>query len=360
MAELVNEEAVAHLGTPIWSTEQVLRHWRNPIVDRERDVAVVEAPGGEICGWLSLVCGPPHVEVFALGVVAPAWHGRGLGAAILAECERRAARFLGLAPVGARVVIHAGALADEPTVGALLTAAGYREVRRFQLMRIDFPGELPAPTAPAGIHIEQVDPERDVVAAFDAHREAFADHWGEMEETLDEFRHWLIETPRFDRELSLLARDGPDVAGYLFAWPEAEEDPSRGYVAALGTRRAYRGRGIAEALLRHVFRTLLRPRQARLRPPRRLGFVDGCHPPLRARRHDRAPTLRHLGEGVAPGRRPWDVSGNFNLPPREGRGRPALSRCRVRRRASPRARDPRGRSRPTRPSSRPSRPRAGA
>jgi mycothiol synthase len=256
VAGLVNEEAVAHLGTPIWSTEQVLQHWSNPIVDRERDVAVVETPDGEICGWLSLVCGPPHVEVFALGVVAPAWHGRGLGAAILAECERRADRFLGLAPVGARVVIHAGSLADEPAVGALLTAAGYREVRRFQLMRIDFPDVLPASSAPAGIRIEQVDPERDVVAAFDAHREAFADHWGEVEETLDEFRHWLIETPRFDRELSLLARDGPDVAGYLFAWPEADEDPARGYVAALGTRRAYRGRGIAEALLRHVFRTL--------------------------------------------------------------------------------------------------------
>jgi ribosomal protein S18 acetylase RimI-like enzyme len=256
-AALVNEESVAHLGTPIYSTEQVLRHWSSPVVDRERDVAVVEAPGGEVCGWFSVVCGPPHVEVFALGVVAPAWHGRGLGVAILAECERRAARFLGLAPVGARVVIYAGALADEPAVGALLTGAGYREVRRFQLMRIDFPDVLPAPSVPAGIRLEPVDPERDVAAAFDAHREAFADHWGEIEETLDEFRHWLIDTRRFERELSLLARDGQDVAGYLFAWPEAEEDPSRGYVAALGTRRAHRGRGIAEALLRHVFRTLL-------------------------------------------------------------------------------------------------------
>lgn len=256
-AELVNEEAVAHLGAPIWSTQQVLQHWGNPVVDRELDVAVVETPDGEVCGWLSLVCGPPHVEVFTLGVVAPAWHGRGLGAAIVAECERRAARFLALASAGARFVLHAGVLADEPAVEGLLTAAGYREVRRFQLMRIDFPDVLPAPSAPAGIRIEQVDPERDVVAAYEAHREAFADHWGEKEETLDEFRHWLIETPRFERELSLLAREGPDVAGYLFAWPEAEEDTSRGYVAALGTRRAYRGRGIAEALLRHVFRALL-------------------------------------------------------------------------------------------------------
>jgi ribosomal protein S18 acetylase RimI-like enzyme len=255
-AELVNEEAHAHLGTPIWSTEQVLRHWSNPTVDRERDVAVVETPDGEICAWLSLVSGPPHVEVFALGVVGPAWHGRGLGAAILSECERRARRFLELAPPGDRIVIHAGALADEPAVEVLLTEAGYVEIRRFQLMRIDFAGAPPAPSVPTGILIEQLDPERDVAAAFEAHREAFVDHWGELEETFDEFRHWLVETPQFERELSLLARDGPVVAGYLFGWPEAEEDPSRGYVAALGTRRAYRGRGIAEALLRHVFGTL--------------------------------------------------------------------------------------------------------
>ena len=254
-AELVNQEARVHLGTPIWSTEQVLRHWSNPTVDRDRDVAVVEAPGGEICAWLSLVCGPPHVEVFALGVVGLAWQGRGVGAWILAEIERRAQRFLELAPAGARVVIHAGALADEPAVGALLAAAGFREIRRFQLMRVDFADVPLAPNVPAGIRIDQFDPELDMAAAFDAHREAFADHWGETEETPEEFRHWL-DTPRFDRELSLLARDGPVVAGYVFAWAEAEEDPARGYVAAIGTRRAHRGMGIAEALLRHAFGTL--------------------------------------------------------------------------------------------------------
>ena len=56
---------------------------------------------------------------------------------------------------------------------------------------------------------------------------------GATEETPNEFRHWLIDTQQFNTELSLLARDGPVVAGYLFAWPDAEEDPSRGYVAAL-------------------------------------------------------------------------------------------------------------------------------
>jgi len=91
-------------------------------------------------------------------------------------------------------------------------------------MRVDFEGVPPAANMPAGIRIDQLDPELDVDAAFDAHHEAFADHWGETEETLEEFRHWLIDTPRFDRELSLLARDGPVVAGYLFAWLDAEEN----------------------------------------------------------------------------------------------------------------------------------------
>ncbi len=32
-AELVNEEARVHLGTPIWSTDQVLLHWMEEIFD---------------------------------------------------------------------------------------------------------------------------------------------------------------------------------------------------------------------------------------------------------------------------------------------------------------------------------------
>ena len=172
---------------------------------------------------------------------------------------------------------------------------------------------LPAPEAPAGIRIDQLDPEFDVAAAFDAHHEAFADHWGETEETPEEFRHWLVDTPRFDRELSLLARDGPVVAGYVFARAEAEEDPSRGYVSTRhpsGLPRQRDRRGAAEARLPHA----ARPWQARLRPPRRLRLADGRHAPLRARRHDRTPALRHLGEGVAAGGRPRVVSDSSGRP----------------------------------------------
>ena len=123
-------------------------------------------------------------------------------------------------------------------------------------MRVDFAGVLPAPDVPAGIRIDQLDPELDVAAAFDAHHEAFADHWGETEETPEEFRR--RRSTRHDSTRRCRSSRGTGGrAGYLFAWPDAEEAPSRGYVAALGTRRRYRGKGIAEVLLRHVFRTLL-------------------------------------------------------------------------------------------------------
>jgi mycothiol synthase len=256
VAAFVNEECLAFLGTPIVTAEDLLRDWTAPSAVRENDVAVVEAPDGELCGWLYVAAERPYKEVFALGAVAPSYHGRGLGAAIVAETERRAARFVALADPTARVVVHAGALADEPSVSTLLAASGYREVRRFQLMRIDFAARPAPPTMPAGVEIRPLRPDEDSEALFAAHIETFADHWGAGEETYEEFRHHQLDRPDFDPDLWLVAWAGDDIAGYSGSTEHAEEDPSRGYVRVLGVRRPYRRRGIAESLLRRTFVSL--------------------------------------------------------------------------------------------------------
>jgi mycothiol synthase len=255
VAALANDESEALIGARVLSADFVLRWWTAPSADRERDYAVVEAPSGEVCGYLGVAADAPFTEVFALGIVALPYHGRGLGAAILAENERRARRFLECADPARRVVVHAGALADEPRSTALLAANGYREVRRFVLMRIDFAGEPPPPLAIAGIEVRLLQ-EGDAGQLYDAHREAFADHWGAGQETEADFRHLTLEAPWFDPELWFLAWKGPVLAGYLGARESAEEDPSRGYVMLLGVRRAYRRRGIAEALLLRAFHSL--------------------------------------------------------------------------------------------------------
>ena len=145
VAAFANEECVALIGVPVTDADWLRGRWTAPGVDRDQDFAVVESPDGELCGFLSAEAEPPFVEVFALGAVALAFHGRGLGAAIVSENEQRARRFVALADPKARVLIDAGALADEPRVSALLSSRGYREVRRFELRRVDFAGSRPRP-----------------------------------------------------------------------------------------------------------------------------------------------------------------------------------------------------------------------
>jgi ribosomal protein S18 acetylase RimI-like enzyme len=255
IAAMINAETTALRGFAVVSVEWVLTPWSAPGTDREHDFAVLVDPGGDVGGYLQVESDPPHTEVFSIGVVALHHHGRGLGAAVVAECERRAQRFVALAGPGVRVVMHAGSLAEEPRVAGLLRAHGYTEVRRFTAMRIDF-AETPAGPEPvAGIEIRGLRPgeERAVYACL---AEAFADHWGETWPTEQAWMHHHVAATDADPGLWQLAWHGSELAGALVAEPRSGEDPAVGYVAALGVRRAYRRRGIAGALLRTSFRQL--------------------------------------------------------------------------------------------------------
>ena len=255
VAAFTNEESVAFLGVPTINGDWLRSRWTAPTADRERDFAVVESPEREFSAYLSVEAEPPFTEVFALGIVAPAFAGMGLGSAIVPETERRARRFEQLADPNARVVIHAGALADEPRASALLSSHGYREVRRFELRRVDFEGEPPRPREVEGIEVRGFDAD-EARQVYEAHVESFADHWGTGEETYEDFRHLNLEAPEYDPALWFLAWDGQTLAGYLIAHDHSREDRSRGYVAVLGVRRPYRRRGLGEALLLHAFAAL--------------------------------------------------------------------------------------------------------
>jgi mycothiol synthase len=252
VATFSNEECVAWLGTPVIDADWLRARWTAPSVDRELDFAVVESAGGKLCAFLSVESEPPFTEVFALGIVAPAFHGRGLGAAIVSDNERRARRFEALADPSARVVVHAGALAGEPRATALLGSRGYNEVRRFELRRVDFTGEPPPPRDVEGISIRRFRLE-DACKLYEAHVGAFGDHWGEGQETFEDFHHHQFEAPEFDAGLWFVAWDGDDVAGYIGAQENSREDAARGYIPLLGVRPQNRRRGLGEALLRTAF-----------------------------------------------------------------------------------------------------------
>ena len=251
-AALSREESLALVGFPSFSEERLLRFWTAPSVDREHDVAVVETPDGRLAACRFVTAEPPFVSVFAIGFVGLPFHGQGIGAAIAAENERRARRFVGLAPPGRRVVIHAGAFAGEPRSRALFTSSGYREVRQFQLMRIEFDEAPGLPARLPGIDVRRFG-AADERPVHETHLAAFADHWGEETPTYEDFHHHVFAAPEFDPDLWALAWDGPTLAGYVGAVPESDEKSSLGHIMLLGVRPEYRRRGIGEALLRSAF-----------------------------------------------------------------------------------------------------------
>ena len=297
-------------------------------VDRGRDFAVVESPKGELCGFLSVEAEPPFAQVFALGIVAPAFHGLGLGAAIVSENERRARRFEALADPKARVLIHAGALADEPRVSALLSSRGYREVRRFELRRVDFAGEPPPPRDVEGISVRGLRPE-EARQLYEAHVDAFADHWGEGEETYEDFRHRHLDAPEYDAGLWFAAWHGDELAGYVGAHEKSREDSSRGYTRCSACA-ARTGAGVSGSAAAPGLWSPLCARPAGSRPARRRGFAHRRDAAVREGRHDRPPSLCDLGERAPAHQRPlvhrlMRGGGVKRSSPGRGQGSPRVS-----------------------------------
>lgn len=252
LMHMINAETMALIGVSLATIDWVMNPWRAPDADRERDFAVVVDPGGALAGYLSVASDPPYTVVSGIGVVAIQQHGRGIGAALVVEAERRARRFADLAAPDRRVAIQMGSLADEPRVSRLMAEHGYVEVRRFVAMRIEFDGP-PAPAAEVdgvGIRSPAAGEEGAVYACL---RDAFADHWGETWPTEETWIHNQVEASDADSGLWLVAWRGSELAGVLVAEPRSGEDPALGYIAEFGVRREHRRRGIGEALLRTAF-----------------------------------------------------------------------------------------------------------
>ena len=225
--------------------------------DPTRDLLIAEA-GGKVIGytrveWNDSTDGERWYE--AVGIVHPAWRNRGLGGRFLAWSE---ARRLEIAAAHTR----AGEGLDRPRalttfvfdgdVGgrAILEAAGYVAFRRFATMRRPDLDDLPTAALPAGLEIRPVTREvPSMRRVFDADVEAFRDHFGWSEGSDERFAAFL-EDPDVQPELWLVAFDGDEVAGAVLngihTSPEGERS---GWLDSIFTRRPWRQRGLARALI---------------------------------------------------------------------------------------------------------------
>lgn len=221
-------------------------------VDHDRNTWLFEEEEGQIValGWVEA-----HDDVgLAVCVVRRDRQGRGLGSRLLDLTEERL-REIGVAR------IHNITLAPETAAPPLLSARGYREVRRFWDMTVELGDEPPpVPVLPAGLRIEPF--TDDNARAFHAAlEEAFAEHWEHRQEPFDAWWTRQVAKPDHDPSLWFAVCNGDEVAA------ATRNDPERaggGWIGALGVRPRFRGRGLAKALLLHSFREFHRRGQRRV------------------------------------------------------------------------------------------------
>jgi len=180
----------------------------------------------------------------AVGVVQRGQRGRGIGAQLVDRSEER------LRALGAGRV-HNVTLAPDNAAPPLLESRGYREVRRFWDMTIELGDDPPRePKLPEGFRIEKF--SSDLARAFHAAlEEAFAEHWEYEPQSFEKWWERQVARPDHDPSLWFLVRTGEDVVA------ATRNDPERsggGWIGAIGVRPAWRGRGLAKALLLHSFR----------------------------------------------------------------------------------------------------------
>lgn len=145
----------------------------------------------------------------------------------------------------ARVYLPAGHEAE-----GLAERRGYRLWRSSYTMNVDLENAAPeVPPVPEGItfRLYRDGDEEPLRAGIN---EAFGDDPFHYEMTSAHFREFLLRKRAFDPSLWQLAWDGQELAGFVLAFPERAGEVGLGWVEILGVRKAWRRRGLGEALLR--------------------------------------------------------------------------------------------------------------
>ncbi|HUG30884.1 MAG TPA: GNAT family N-acetyltransferase [Candidatus Limnocylindria bacterium] len=225
----------------------------NESFDPRRDVTLAEVDGQVVAvASRNVVDTTDGLREYRVnGAVDPAWRRRGIGRALLLDNERRM-RDLAAAEHGASRRVYGSWSGDsQPASAALLQAAGYGPVRYFFDMVRPHLGEIEDVPLPDGLEIRPIGPDL-TRAVWDADIDAFRDHWGGFDHSDEQLQRWL-SNPANDLSLWLVAFDGDEVAGGVINSIDPHQNAAmgykRGWLSSVFTRRQWRRRGLARALI---------------------------------------------------------------------------------------------------------------
>ncbi len=245
-------------GDPTVATtrEELLRFWKSDDFNLETDAWVVETAQGQVVGYEEFYNRFAHASLNGDGYVHPEYMGKGIGTALLRTLETRAREETKRAEADLRVFLRNGMAARDTVGREMHEHEGYKTIRyswRMEITLTEAPSSAPWP---AGLELRPFTLEQNR-QVFEAHEEAFRDHWGHTPGTFERWQHHMTRREDFDPSLWFIAWDtssgsgsgGGQIAGYALCRLRM----GIGWVGTLGVRRAWRKQGLGLALLYHSF-----------------------------------------------------------------------------------------------------------
>jgi mycothiol synthase len=250
VTQLIYDVCVADGDAAVAVTPQELRHeWQTPGFNLESDAFLVESRDGRIVGYEEFFNEHGHARLRTDGYVHPEFKGRNIGTTLLRAIETRARAEIALAKPHVRVSLRSMIDSNDPSGHELHRNEGYQPLRyhwRMEIVLDDPPAE---PRFPAGIELRPFIKGDHDVAVWQAQNEAWRDHWGSHDVSLEEWKRSRFDDPEFNPALWAIAWDGNEVAGFSLN----RYRMGIGWIRTLGVRRPWRKRGLGEALLMQSF-----------------------------------------------------------------------------------------------------------
>lgn len=246
----------------ITDADAIRSEWVSPNFDPAQDICLVFAPNGQMAGYIEVwTTSKVPVHPWMWGRVDPDYEGIGVGTYLMQWAEQRALYALSRVSAELRFAPRVGTVREADRPKELFEAMGYRHIRSSYHMLIEMDAPVPDAVFPEGITLRTYQKEADAEAIYIAMEDSFRDHFGFVEEPIEEglkrFRHFWLGA-RSDTSLLFMAMDGDQVAGINLCRPHAFDDPDMGWVGTLGVRRPWRQHGLGLALLRHSFNEFYR------------------------------------------------------------------------------------------------------
>lgn len=182
--------------------------------------------------------------------IHPAAREKGVEVPMLRWCEARLRAIAAEHPQDSTRYFQAFCSAQKTAYIKTLESLGYEPIRyNFEMSRSL--ENIPEAELPAGIEVRPVE-TADARKVWEASMEAFRDHWGFAEPEEEDFIAYQ-GSKYFQPELWQVAWDGDEIAGSVMNYIDHDYNQQlnrkRGWTEEISTRREWRRKGIAKALI---------------------------------------------------------------------------------------------------------------